>query len=63
MPLGTRIRQMPGTHTLDPIHDGRIPPSRRAEVGPVTPPPARDDVVDRSQRETAVIEVTMAHVA
>lgn len=61
MALGPGVLHPAGAHSFDLFQDGRVPAGRSSEVGPVAPLPARDDVVDRGQSESAVIEVAVAH--
>lgn len=63
MPLGTRIPDLFGADPLDPIQHGPIPPGRMPQLGPIPPPPAGDDVVDRGEGEAAGGDVAVAHVS
>ncbi len=61
VPLGIGVVGVSRADALNPIQEGRIVNRSAAQIGPVLPPPTRDDVVDRSGGVVLVVQVAMFH--
>lgn len=61
VPLGIGVVDVSRADALDPIQEARIVDRSTAQVGPILPPPARDDVVDRCSGVVPVVQVAVFH--
>ena len=61
VPLGIGVVDVSRADALDPIQEARIVDRSAAQVGPILPPPARDDVVDRCGGVVLVVQVAVFH--
>ena len=61
VPLGIGVVDVPRADAFDPIQEARIVDRSAAQIGTILPPPARDDIVDRSSGVVLVVQVAVFH--
>ena len=61
MALGVGVGSVRATHPLHFVQQSRVCQNRLAQIGPIPPPTARDQVVNSDKGEALMVEMAMKH--